>query len=215
MGAAFAGIIRIPMTSVIMIFEVTRDYSIIVPLMISNLISFFISSRLQPEPIYEALSRQDGVHLPAGETRARHGAIRVAHAMRSPFHPVRPEATVSAALDDIRALGVHTWPVADGKQLLGMITTARLESAASDGLHEKTVTEILPSLPQAALNAEHFPHVHIDHSLDLALQRMGEAYLDVLPVFGRDDVRELLGVIFLPDTLRVYGIGNTPRNNDS
>src|SRR6202035_2899359 len=113
MGAAFAGIIRVPMTSVIMIFEVTRDYSIIVPLMISNLISFFISSRLQPEPIYEALSRQDGVHLPAGETRARHGAIRVAHAMRSPFHPVRPEATVSAALDDIRPLGVHAWPVAD------------------------------------------------------------------------------------------------------
>ena len=46
MGAAFAGIVRTPLTSVIMIFEMTRDYSIIVPLMISNLISFFISQPL-------------------------------------------------------------------------------------------------------------------------------------------------------------------------
>ena len=45
MGTAFAGIVRTPLTSVIMIFEMTRDYSIIVPLMISNLISFFISYR--------------------------------------------------------------------------------------------------------------------------------------------------------------------------
>ena len=43
MGVAFAGIVRVPLTSVIMIFEMTRDYSIIVPLMISNLISFYIS----------------------------------------------------------------------------------------------------------------------------------------------------------------------------
>src|SRR5258707_11178970 len=53
MGTAFAGIVRAPMTSVVMIFETTRDYAVIVPLMISNLVSFFISSRLQPQPIYE------------------------------------------------------------------------------------------------------------------------------------------------------------------
>ena len=61
MGTAFAGIVRTPLTSVIMIFEMTRDYSIIVPLMISNLISFVISYELQREPIYEALALQEGV----------------------------------------------------------------------------------------------------------------------------------------------------------
>ena len=69
MGTAFAGIVRTPLTSVIMIFEMTRDYSIIVPLMISNLISFIISRQLQPEPIYEALALQEGVYLPTGESR--------------------------------------------------------------------------------------------------------------------------------------------------
>src|SRR5438876_440352 len=65
MGAAFAGIIRTPLTSVIMIFEITRDYTIIVPLMVANLIAFFISQKLQREPIYEALAHQDGLHLPS------------------------------------------------------------------------------------------------------------------------------------------------------
>lgn len=80
MGTAFAGIIRTPMTSVIMIFEITRDYSIIVPLMISNLLSFFVSSRLQREPVYEALLRQENIQLPKG-ARGRTPGLTVADAM--------------------------------------------------------------------------------------------------------------------------------------
>ena len=65
MGALFAGIIRAPMTSVFMIFEITQDYQILVPLMVANLLSFVISRRFQPEPIYHALLTQDGIHLPS------------------------------------------------------------------------------------------------------------------------------------------------------
>jgi CIC family chloride channel protein len=65
MGTAFAGIVRAPMTSVVMIFEITRDYAVIVPLMISNLVSYFVASRIQREPIYELLAEQDGIHLHA------------------------------------------------------------------------------------------------------------------------------------------------------
>jgi CIC family chloride channel protein len=65
MGALFAGIIRAPMTSVFMIFEITQDYQILVPLMVANMLSFAISQRYQPDPIYHALLAQDGVSLPA------------------------------------------------------------------------------------------------------------------------------------------------------
>jgi len=65
MGALFAGIIRAPMTSVFMIFELTQDYQILVPLMVANLLSFVISRRYQRETIYHALLAQDGVHLPS------------------------------------------------------------------------------------------------------------------------------------------------------
>ena len=76
MGTAFAGIVRAPMTSVVMIFETTRDYAVIVPLMISNLVSFFISTRLQRKAIYEVLAEQDGIHLPNAESRSQDGQRR-------------------------------------------------------------------------------------------------------------------------------------------
>lgn len=64
MGTLFAGIIRAPMTSVFMIFEITQDYHILVPLMVANMLSLMISKRYQPDPVYHALLRQDNVHLP-------------------------------------------------------------------------------------------------------------------------------------------------------
>src|SRR5713226_7714626 len=82
MGTAFAGIVRAPMTSVVMIFETTRDSAVIVPLMISNLVSFFVSSRFQRQPIYEVLTYQDGIHLPSAESRISSGQRRVFQAMR-------------------------------------------------------------------------------------------------------------------------------------
>jgi CIC family chloride channel protein len=64
MGTLFAGIVRAPMTSVFMIFEITQDYQILVPLMVANMLSFVISRRYQPLPIYHALLEQDGIHIP-------------------------------------------------------------------------------------------------------------------------------------------------------
>jgi len=64
MGTLFAGIVRAPMTSVFMIFEITQDYQILVPLMVANMLSFVISRRYQRLPVYHALLEQDGIHIP-------------------------------------------------------------------------------------------------------------------------------------------------------
>jgi len=64
MGTLFAGIVRAPMTSVFMIFEITQDYQILVPLMVANMLSFVISRRYQALPVYHALLEQDGIHIP-------------------------------------------------------------------------------------------------------------------------------------------------------
>jgi CBS domain-containing protein len=52
-----------------------------------------------------------------------------------------------------------------------------------------------------------FPHLHADHSLDVALDRMGPLHLDLLPVVSRANVHELLGVVELGDVLEAYGLG--------
>ena len=49
------------------------------------------------------------------------------------------------------------------------------------------------------------PHLHDDHLLDLALERMGAAQVSVLPVVSRLDVRRLEGIVGLQDVMRVYG----------
>jgi chloride channel protein, CIC family len=66
MGAVFAGIIRAPMTSVLIIFEMTGSYGLILPLMIANMTAYGVARRWRNTPVYEALLLQDGITLPHG-----------------------------------------------------------------------------------------------------------------------------------------------------
>ncbi|MGC1453010.1 MAG: chloride channel protein [Candidatus Sulfotelmatobacter sp.] len=201
MGAVFAGIVRAPMTSVVMIFEMTQDYAVIVPLMISNLISLFISSLLQPQPIYEALAVQDGIHLPTAETRQRHGQRQVSRIMRTPTALLPAEITVGEALERALSSEFRTWLVTDRRGLLGVINLPTLEREAAEG-----AAQLLGQL----VGGGTFPHVHPDQGLDLALDRMGANQIEVLPVVSRADVHKLEGILTLRDVLDSYGV--SPRD---
>ncbi len=196
MGTAFAGILRVPITSVIMIWEITDDYHIIPPLMISNLISFFVSYRLQRQPIYEALSLQEGIHLPTAEVSQRHIQVRVA--MRPPRELFAPDMTVTEALTQAGHSSLRSWPVADKRGLWGIVSLAQLESATEKQSSEAKVGDLL--------DTRTFPHLHADHSLDLALERMGKSGFDLLPVVSRANVHDLEGVVTLLDVLRAFGL---------
>ncbi len=204
MGTAFAGIVRVPLTSVIMIFEITRDYSIIVPLMISNLISYFISSQLQDEPIYEALQHQDGIHLPSG-ARAREALLMVGHAFRPQSQVLRASMTVAQAAAAVDA-GTDGWPVVDERGLRGMLTPAQLQQALAAGRGEETLANLVAP-PDEELTAAVFPHVHSDHPLDVAMSRLAQSGWKVLPVVSRTNVRELKGTVSLEDILAAYRAG--------
>jgi CIC family chloride channel protein len=200
MGTAFAGIVRAPMTSVVMIFEITRDYAVIAPLMISNLVSFFISSKLQRKPIYEELAHQDGIHLPTAETREQIAQRQVAQAMRRATGAdiLRAEMTVQAALDKTKTSTASAWVVCDGQGVRGVVSRKMLEEAARDGNTATPVAELVAS--------GGFVHVHPDHPLVLALERLGGSQPDVLPVVSRADIRKLEGIVTVQDVLSVYGV---------
>jgi chloride channel protein, CIC family len=208
MGTAFAGIVRTPLTSVIMIFEVTRDYTIIVPLMISNLIAFFISQYLQRQPIYEALARQDGVHLPTDEHQAKRARLRVATAMRpAGDETLSPKTSVADALSRRAASTLDAWPVLEGTELQGMVERRELERAVAAGHGDQVLAVLLRERPSPhRSDALALPHVHPDHSLTLALERMGALRHTVLPVVSRSNIRSLLGVVTLQDVLKAYGV---------
>jgi CIC family chloride channel protein len=200
MGAVFAGIVRAPMTSVLMIFEMTQDYAVIVPLMIANLVSLFIASRLQHEPIYEALAVQDGIHLPTAKTRQRHGQRQVIRVMQPASQLLPAEITVREALESARSSEVRTWLVTDRRGVVGVINLARLERELAEGADKK-----LGELTDALM----FPHVHPDQTLDLALERMGADQIEILPVVNRADMHKLEGVVTLRDVLGAYGVSRS------
>jgi chloride channel protein, CIC family len=197
MGTAFAGIIRTPMTSVIMIFELTRDYSIIVPLMISNLISFFISQRLQREPIYEALALQEGVYLPTGESREELSGTRVGQVMQIRPELLPLEMDLGAARRRLQEANRNAWPVGSGERLYGIVAARQIEGAKDPSV--KFLRHILE------LDGK-YPYVHPDHPLSLALERMGAAGMDTIPVVSRADIRHIYGVVTLPSVLAAYGV---------
>ncbi|MGA2356323.1 MAG: chloride channel protein [Terriglobales bacterium] len=197
MGAVFAGVVRTPMTSVLMIFEMTQDYAVIVPLMIANLISLFIASQLQHEPIYEGLALQDGIHLPSAGARQRSGQHQVVRVMQSASQLLSAEITVRDALEQVRSSKVRSWVVTDQRGVEGVINLAQLEKAAAEDAGKK-VGELVDPLV--------FPHVHADQSLDLALERMGANQVEILPVVNRGNVHKLEGMVTLNDVLDAYGV---------
>ena len=201
MGTLFAGVVRAPMTSVLMIFETTHDYAVIVPLMISNMVSFFIASRLQHEPIYEALTIQDGIHLPSADTVRGQSRRLTVQAMRPPTVAMRSEMTVRDAFNQGHGAEFHSWPVTDDRGIVGVIRLDSIEKALAAGQENRQLKEIV--------DLSEFPHVHADQPLHVALERMGTAKLDVLPVVSRANIHLLVGVVVLTDVLASYGVAGS------
>src|SRR5262249_55877408 len=102
------------------------------------------------------------------------------------------------ALEVMNESGVSHLPVFDGSKFIGMMPKLSLEQAAPDVLEIRQL-----------ISGSEFPHVHSDHTLDVALHRMGSNGMQQLPVVSRRDVHKLEGLIALDDVLRLYGFAQT------
>jgi CIC family chloride channel protein len=215
MGTAFAGIVRTPLTSVIMICETTRDYTIIVPLMISNMVAFWISQRLQHEPIYEALARQDGIHLPGGSFRQTARRLTASAAIREAPEPLPAQLSLRYALERIEGTALDAWPVSEGEAFLGMVGTHELAQAVRSGRGDDLLCEFLATAADGTGGTG--AHVHLDQPLGQVLSRMGETRHSVLPVVSRANVQTLLGIVTLSEVLRAYGVerGERPKEAEA
>jgi CBS domain-containing protein len=90
-----------------------------------------------------------------------------------------------------------------------MIRRDLLEAAAARGDAAQTVARLLDQAdPAVPGTGDEFPHLHPDHSLSLALERLGAVKQNTLPVVSRASMDRLLGVISLRDILAAYGVAN-------
>lgn len=194
MGAVFAGIIRAPITSVLIIFEMTGSYELILPLMISNMTAYGIARHFRHIPIYEALLEQDGIHLPHQRRHITHALdrLQVSDAMTTDLVVLRHDTTVADALEQVRQFNFSTYPVlGEHDRFLGLITEARLRRTfAEDGKNHKVAQLIYQS-----------GHVFPDQALVRAAIRMDEAKVRQMPVVERVNGNRLVGLLTMTDII--------------
>jgi CIC family chloride channel protein len=192
MGALFAGIIRAPMTSVIMIFEITQDYQILVPLMVANLLSLVISRRFQPTPIYHALLRQDHVHLPTPVAGEEDGPWTAADVMNAEYRFIAPDEPLATVWNTASGDGSSSWLIGTPARLIAVVSAERLRMAAAAGRLADPITAVAePDLI----------HAHPDHPSDVVLERLAHGG-GVLPIVSRDDARRVVGVVTVAHIMR-------------
>lgn len=195
MGVLFAGFLRVPMTSVFMVLEVSGNYTIIVPVMIANTFAYVISRTLMPTPIFDVLSRQDGMELPSMEEQREENILRVEDAMQPPSDPIlNPDDSVEKAERKAANASHEVLLVRMQPSGWSTVTKAELKKLLAEGKGAQPIELVLTGDP--------VPSLHPDLPLDTALR-----YVDrwpVVPVVNRADLSELEGLITERDVLERY-----------
>jgi CIC family chloride channel protein len=195
MGTLFAGFLRVPMTSVFMVLELSGNYSIILPVMVSNTIAYLISRRFQSTGLFDLLSRQDGMELPSMEEQREESPLRVEDAMRPAPSPIlQGGETFAEAFRKVMNLPEQHFLINQGNRGWSSITKELLQWQALGDNPNQTLSD-LPSNTR-------LPWLHPDQALDVAMRLIGDRPL--LPVVNRAEPEKLEGVVTLQDILETY-----------
>ncbi len=202
MAAVLAGAVHAPLTAILLLFEMTRDYHIILPLMFAVAVSLLLSQRLERDSVYLLGLARKGVRLERGRDVDLLDSIQVEEVMNRDVVTLHEADTLEQAAALFQRTHRHGLGVLnpDG-QLVGICTLQDLEKAADPPDPVK-----LSSLQVGQVCTRRLITAYPDETIGAALQRMGARDLGRLPVVGRDDPTRLVGVLRRSDAIRAYDI---------
>ncbi|MDD3042776.1 MAG: chloride channel protein [Methanosarcinaceae archaeon] len=196
MGAVFAGTARAPLTAILILFEITRDYNLILPLMFACVLSNVMSSALYPESIFTEGLRRKGYKIRKGREVDIMDSMLVRDAMVRHIQTVSEDKNVGTLITLMQASRHAGFPVLDSRgKLAGIVTLSDLRSKVKYGELDKKIGDIASRDVEIA-----YP----DESLDVVLKRLGVREIGRLPVVSRTDKRKLLGLITRSDVVNSY-----------
>jgi CIC family chloride channel protein len=204
MGAMLVAVVHAPITAVLLLFEVTGDYRIILAIMASVVTSHLFAYWLHTESIYSERLRRKGLHLHFGRDVNILELVRVGEAMTPDFTTVPHTMTLAELGTLFDSTTHHGFPVLDDNdELFGMVTLKDLYRATEAGYpHATTVAEIATRDLIVA-----YPDQHLNAALNpLALADVGR-----LPVVDSANPKRLLGVLRRNDVIRAYRRGAMQR----
>jgi CIC family chloride channel protein len=196
MGVLFAGFLRVPMTSVFMVLEVSGNYEIVVPVIVANTFSYLVSRSLQKVPIFDLLTRQDGLILPSLEEEREETILRVEDAMLAvPAIILNGEDYVDANARRIQDSSDRAFLVRMSSSGWNTITREQLNRLFQEGKGELRLASVLPQ--------QTVPSLYPDLPLDAALRYINIYAL--VPVVNRANFLKLEGVISSDSVFQKYG----------
>ncbi len=198
MAAVFSGAAHAPITAIIILFEMTGDYHIILPLMLATVVSTLLSRIISRESIYTLKLTRRGVHLQQGQDIDVMQGISVSEAMTAELETVRLDMPLAELQEKFVQTAHHGFPVVDAAGRLGGIVSLQdLKVAQADGpLAGKTVADIA--------TVDGLLVAHPEEPVWRALRRMGSRDIGRLPVVDRDDPRKLVGMVRRSDIIHAY-----------
>lgn len=202
MAAVLAGTVRAPLTAIILLFEMTNDYRIILPLMFAVVVSVVVSKRLENESAYTLPLAKKGIRLRKGRDVEVLQNIRISEVMRSQFNSLSADATIEEAEALLWHERQHGAPVINlAGELFGIITLSDIQNAQlNENEKHKKVGEICTKNPQVA-----FP----DETLGTALRRMGTKDIGFLPIVAEDNSIKIVGLLTRSDLVKAYELALT------
>ena len=200
MGVLFAAFLRAPLTSVFMVLEVSGNYSIVLPVILANTIAYLLSRSLQPVPIFDVFTHQDGLDLPSMEEQREESFLHLEDALQPISVPVLDGAETVAGARETLARG----GVGETQTPVLIRCVDGLWYAARSGDLDRMLAE--PASPSARLDdllgTERTPTLFPDLPLASALPHFRRWPL--LPVTNRARRGAIEGVVSLEDVLGRY-----------
>lgn len=196
MGAVFTGVARAPLTAILILFELTQDYNLVLPIMLACVMSNLISSALHPESIFTESLRRRGFTIRKGKEVDIMESLKVADAMKREVQTISMNKKAEALIALMQSSRHVGFPVMDSEgKLWGIVTLKDIRDKVKQGELDKTVGEIANSNLVVA-----YP----DESLNTVLQRLAAKDIGRLPVVSREDNRQILGIITRSDIVKLY-----------
>jgi len=203
MAAVLAGSVHAPLTATILLFEMTDDYRIILPVMLAVAVSLLLSEHIQHDSIYITGLVRIGIRLDRGRDIVMLQAITVGEAMHMDRATLSESSPLMEAAETLTRTRHHGMPVVNAQdQLVGILTIQDIEKVEESKRGSITVGqacthELLIAYP--------------NESLSDALLRMSRNDVGRLPVVDRNYPRKLLGILGRADVVHSYEIALTRR----
>ncbi len=147
MGAFVAGVTRTPLTAIVITFEMTANFTLLTPLMITSVISSTVGDLVFRDGLYEHLMRWNGIHL-HGDRDEKLRELTVKDIMRHSNDFVRSNAFVKDLLPTLSANGQKDYPVFDEKVFVGILRQSDLAKLKNkESITELKVSDIMLKQP--------------------------------------------------------------------